>query len=267
MSEVRKKMKWIFRVLNYEVKILQLNPNQFDHFNYGKWKLNDSFVQIGTKNCWVMIIPIDVLTCYQTWSNLNFETDWLNSCILHTAEAAAPAVEVTRPSTIDLTSSTPARETFSQQVLQSSSSRREIQEGDIITVTELTESLRRVQEPGQSTPVTQRVTLTKTIRKRLDGTVLEENEDEVIDDIDSGTSGVTVTDALPSVASEVCRQEKSPSPVIEEPFTSTEAFKTGSYPDSLNNDEGITRTLLIFWFSVWPWFDDILWYSATYNFN
>ena len=131
--------------------------------------------------------------------------------------------------------------------MQSSSSRREIQEGDIITVTEMTESVRRMQEPGQSTPVTQRVTLTKTIRKRLDGTVLEENEDEVIDDIDSGIPSVTNVDAsLSSVTSTEYQREKSPSPVIEEPFSSTKAFKTcGSYPDSLNNEEGIVFILFV----------------------
>lgn len=136
--------------------------------------------------------------------------------------------------------------TLSHQVLQSSSSRHEKQEGDIITVTEMSESLRKVLEPGQSTPVTQRVTLTKTIRKRLDGTVLEENEDEVIDDIDSGTPIVAAVEALQSSVTSVgSQQETSISPVIEEPFTSTEAFKTcGSYPDSLNNDEGIKYWML-----------------------
>ena len=90
-----------------------------------------------------------------------------------------------------------AEENFAQE-LKKTSSRRVMREGDIITEVEVTETWRRVREAGHSEPITQRVTVTKTTRKRADGTLLEENEDEVIDDLDSASEGqmVTAVDAL-----------------------------------------------------------------------
>ena len=104
---------------------------------------------------------------------------------------------------------------FSEQVLQTSSSRRERQEGDVITVTEVTQSLRRVSQ-SSAPPLTQRVTLTKTVRKRLDGTVLEEDEDEVIEDVEDVAAEETSSGCALAAT---CKSE-------------------AAYADSLNGDEG-----------------------------
>ena len=173
------------------------------------------------------------------------------------------SVSATRPSGSDVASDfgTGTTGTFSQE-LKTSSSRRQFQDGDIITVVEVTEKWRRVRESDQEAPVTQRVTVTKTIRMRSDGTVLEENEDEVIDDMDPGTPGelnTAVDLVLGSSSSSVSfgQQESKqqdypdepldePEPVVEKAFTSAHAFKCGqkdgpvvqSYPDSLDNADG-----------------------------
>ena len=67
---------------------------------------------------------------------------------------------------------------------RTTTSRREYCEGGIVTVVETTETWRRFQDGAGAAPISQKVTLTKTTKKLLDGTVLEENEDEVIDDLD-----------------------------------------------------------------------------------
>ena len=141
----------------------------------------------------------------------------------------------------------------SYQELKSSSSVREWTEGDILTIVEIRETWRKVLEPGvnnttNSAPVTQRVTLTKTIRKRLsDGVLLEENEDEVIDDIEDGESNLqpmTAIDAalrrsslvsLNSVSSQqnississTARPASPDEPVIEERIAAKRTFSTG----------------------------------------
>lgn len=135
----------------------------------------------------------------------------------------------------------------SYEELKSSSSIREWTEGDILTIVEIRETWRKVLEPGVSTnsaPVTQRVTLTKTIRKRLsDGVLLEENEDEVIDDIEDGENlqPMTAIDAalrrsslvsLNSVSSQQnisssTARPASPDGVIEERIAAKRTFSTG----------------------------------------
>lgn len=131
-------------------------------------------------------------------------------------------------------------DTTSYQELKSTSSCRQLQEGDILTIVEITETWRRIREPNQTVPVTQRVTLTKTVRKRVsDGAVLEENEDEVIDDIDEdGGSGTTAVDAALRRSSIVATDE-----VNEERFTAKKTYETEcvrvddvvSEPDSLDD--------------------------------
>ena len=131
-------------------------------------------------------------------------------------------------------------ESSSYQELKSSSSRREFQEGDMLTIMEVTETWRRIREPNQTTPVTQRVTLTKTIRKRVsDGAVLEENEDEVIDDIDDDggpAGGLTAVDIA-------LRRSSITDAVDDRSFSAKRTFETEcgrvddvvSEPDSLDN--------------------------------
>ena len=131
-------------------------------------------------------------------------------------------------------------ESSSYQELKSSSSRREFQEGDMLTIMEVTETWRRIREPNQTTPVTQRVTLTKTIRKRVsDGAVLEENEDEVIDDIDDDggpAGGLTAVDIA-------LRRSSITDAVDDRSFSVKRTFETEcgrvddvvSEPDSLDN--------------------------------
>ena len=72
-------------------------------------------------------------------------------------------------------------------------------------------------------PVTQRVTLTKTVRQRLsDGVVLEENEDEVIDDMDSEETQTAVDIAL--------RRSSVDYPAVESSFTGVESLPENSSP-------------------------------------
>uniref|UniRef100_A0A0N8DXB2 Smoothelin domain-containing protein n=1 Tax=Daphnia magna TaxID=35525 RepID=A0A0N8DXB2_9CRUS len=139
----------------------------------------------------------------------------------------------------------------SYQELKSSSRRREFQEGDILTIQQVTETWRRIRESGQSAAVTQRVTLTKTTRQRVsDGAVLEENEDEVIDDIDddnrgdfSGSDGITAVDAALRRSSIIAIT--STDGAEENVSVSKKKFETGdvviddalSEPDSLDNLE------------------------------
>lgn len=138
----------------------------------------------------------------------------------------------------------------SYQELKSSSHRREFQEGDILTIQEVTETWRRIRESGQSNPVTQRVTLTKTIRQRVsDGAVLEENEDEVIDDIDddtrgSGSGGITAVDAALRRSSIIAITTTNDVAGVEESATvAKKKFETGVIDDNVSEADSLDNNL------------------------
>lgn len=141
-----------------------------------------------------------------------------------------------------VTATTASTSASSYQLLKSSSSTREFQDGDMLTVVQVTETWRRINEGAGQQPVTQRVTLTKTLRKRLsDGLVLEENEDEVIDDIDDGPAagGLTAVDIALRRSSIVASSPVVVPPVEEQQFAKRQVFQTEqdniSEPDSLDN--------------------------------
>ena len=154
-----------------------------------------------------------------------------------------PATTTVANVQMDFVDGQPDEESCSYEELRSSSSVREWTEGDVVSTVEVRETWRRVRD-GSAAPVTQRVTLTKTIRKRLsDGAVLEENEDEVIDDMDDGadtaveaalrrSSIVASDDALSAAAA--TKRTAVPPPPVQEHFTAKKAFKTGS-KDSLES--------------------------------